>query len=88
MNNGKETPLSEIMFLYPTCNQELELLRDFISSIEEQGNKNNICFIKNKINTLEKNSLFLEHSSSCPAIDRASTALKLENVGTVRLTSL
>lgn len=60
--------------LYAACIQELGLLKDFISSVEKQGNKNNICFIKNKINTPNKNSLFLENPFSCPTTKGASTA--------------
>lgn len=37
-----------LCILYAACIQELGLLKDFISLVEKQGNKNNICFIKNK----------------------------------------
>lgn len=42
--------------------------------VQKQGNKNSICFIKNKINTLNKNSLFLESPLSCPTTNGDSTA--------------
>lgn len=55
-----------------------DYLGSFISSRKEQGNKSDVCFIKNKISILNKSLLFLKKKNnnppSCLATKRVSAA--------------